>query len=183
MQNYAGGAAIINYRALRGCMLVDLACREYIDGGFFFVGATFTPSIPSSIRRSEINWNQVAPQQLLGLGQCAIYSLARRLVELAPSRDSRMSFSSDDGATAVEVAFENGAFNLGGQCPQPRPQRQIPGSFPGRLSRGYGDVPASATLARFTHLFAPLLCSDLAKRPVPNCLPLSRWELERAGAN
>ena len=92
--------------------------------------------------------------------------LARRLVELAPPGLTRVFFS-DDGATAVEVALKM-AFQYWRQRPQPRPEKTQFLS----LQRAYhgdtlGDVSVG-DLARFHHLFAPLLFPTL-RAPSPYC--------------
>src|SRR5439155_17089997 len=86
-------------------------------------------------------------------------------------------FYSDDGATAVEVALKM-AFQYWRQCPQPRHNRT---RFLA-LQRAYhgdtlGDVSVG-DLARFHHLFAPLLFPAV-RAPSPYCYrcPLG---LERA---
>jgi adenosylmethionine-8-amino-7-oxononanoate aminotransferase len=92
--------------------------------------------------------------------------LARRLVELAPPGLTHV-FYSDDGATAVEVALKM-AFQYWRQCPQPQPQKTqflaLQGAYHGDT---LGDVSVG-DLARFHHLFAPLLFSTI-RAPNPYC--------------
>src|SRR5439155_25902230 len=65
-------------------------------------------------------------------------------------------FFSDDGATAVEVALKM-AFQYWRQCPRPQPQKT---KFLALHSAYHGDTLGDVSigdLARFHHLFAPLL--------------------------
>jgi adenosylmethionine-8-amino-7-oxononanoate aminotransferase len=154
MQQYAAEQPLIIASA-QGCMLVDIDGNEYIDGVSSMwcnVHGHRVASIDAALREQL---DAVAHSTLLGMANVPSIRLARRLVELAPPGLTRV-FYSDDGATAVEVALKM-AFQYWRQCPQPRPEKT---RFLA-LERAYhgdtlGDVSVG-DLARFHHLFAPLL--------------------------
>jgi adenosylmethionine-8-amino-7-oxononanoate aminotransferase len=150
----------------RGCFLIDLDGREYLDGVSSLwcnVHGHRVPAIDAAVREQL---EQVAHSTLLGLANVPSVRLARKLVELAPPGLSRVFFS-DDGATAVEVALKM-AFQYWRQCPDPRPQKQrflaLRGAYHGDT---LGDVSVG-DLARFHELFAPLLFPTL-RAPNPYC--------------
>jgi adenosylmethionine-8-amino-7-oxononanoate aminotransferase len=92
---------------------------------------------------------------------------------LAPPGLTRVFFS-DDGATAVEVALKM-AFQFWRQCPCPQPQKT---KFLSLQAAYHGDTLGDVSvgdLARFHHLFAPLLFPTL-RAPSPYCYrcPLGR---------
>src|SRR6266852_908912 len=175
MQAYAAEPPLIIERA-EGCFLIDLDGRKYLDGVSSMwcnVHGHRVPELDSGLRGQR---DRVAHTTLLGLANVPSIQLARRLVELAPSGLTRV-FYSDDGATAVEVALKM-AFQYWRQCPRPRPEK----SRFLALNRAYhgdtlGDVSVG-DLARFHHLFAPLLFPTV-RAPSPYCYrcPLG---LERA---
>jgi adenosylmethionine-8-amino-7-oxononanoate aminotransferase len=154
MQEYAQQQPPIIVGA-RGCFLIDLDGREYLDGVSSLwcnVHGHRVPELDDAIRRQL---DAVAHTTLLGLSNVPAIVLARRLVEAAPPGLTRV-FYSDDGATAVEVALKM-AFQYWRQCSQPRPEKTLYLA----LQRAYhgdtlGDVSVG-DLARFHHLFAPLL--------------------------
>lgn len=154
MQEYARQEPTIIAGA-RGCFLIDLDGREYLDGVSSLwcnVHGHRVPELDDALRRQL---ESVAHSTLLGLSNIPAILLARRLVEVAPPGLTRV-FYSDDGATAVEVALKM-AFQFWRQCPTPRPEKTRYLA----LSRAYhgdtlGDVSVG-DLARFHHLFAPLL--------------------------
>ncbi len=154
MQEYAAGQPTIIAGA-RDCFLIDLDGREYLDGVSSLwcnVHGHRVPELDDALRRQL---DAVAHSTLLGLSNVPAILLARRLVEVAPPGMTRV-FYSDDGATAVEVALKM-AFQYWRQCPRPRPAKSRYLS----LNRSYhgdtlGDVSVG-DLARFHHLFAPLL--------------------------
>src|SRR5262245_2520272 len=150
----------------RGCFLVDLDGREYIDGVSSLwcnVHGHRVPALDQAIREQL---ERVAHTTLLGLASEPSIVLARRLVELAPPGLMRV-FYSDDGATAVEVALKM-AFQFWRQCPTPRPDKtrylSLTSAYHGDT---LGDV-AVGDLGRFHHLFAPLLFPTL-RAPAPYC--------------
>jgi adenosylmethionine-8-amino-7-oxononanoate aminotransferase len=138
-----------------GSYLTDIDGNEYIDGVSSMwcnVHGHRVPAIDAALREQL---DKIAHSTLLGAANVPSIQLARRLVELAPAGLTRV-FYSDDGATAVEVALKM-AFQYWRQCPRPRPEKTKFLS----LNRAYhgdtlGDV-SIGDLARFHHLFAPLL--------------------------
>ncbi len=165
MQAYAGETPLIIARA-HGCFLVDLDGREYLDGVSSLwcnVHGHRVPEIDAAVREQL---DAVAHSTLLGLSNVPAIRLARRLVELAPPGLNHV-FYSDDGATAVEVALKM-AFQYWRQRPDPRPGKTkylaLQGAYHGDT---LGDVSVG-DLARFHHLFAPLLFPTL-RAPNPYC--------------
>ncbi|HXG11614.1 MAG TPA: adenosylmethionine--8-amino-7-oxononanoate transaminase [Gemmataceae bacterium] len=154
MQDYIQERPLIIERG-HGCFLVDLDGREYIDGVSSLwcnVHGHRVPELDEAIREQL---DRIAHSTLLGLANVPAIRLARRLVELAPPGLTRVFFS-DDGATAVEVALKM-AFQYWRQCSQPQPRKTrflaLQGAYHGDT---LGDVSVG-DLARFHHLFAPLL--------------------------
>ncbi len=161
MQAYAAEAPLIIARA-HGCFLVDLDGREYLDGVSSLwcnVHGHRVPEIDAAVREQL---DAVAHSTLLGISNVPAIRLARRLVELAPPGLNHV-FYSDDGATAVEVALKM-AFQFWRQRPDPRPGKTkylaLQGAYHGDT---LGDVSVG-DLARFHHLFAPLLFPTLRRR-------------------
>jgi adenosylmethionine-8-amino-7-oxononanoate aminotransferase len=154
MKQYAQEKPLIIARA-HGCFLEDLDGNEYLDGVSSMwcnVHGHRVPELDDAIRAQL---DAVAHSTLLGSANVPSIRLARRLVELAPPGLTRV-FYSDDGATAVEIALKM-AFQYWRQCPEPRPQKTrflaLNGAYHGDT---LGDVSVG-DLARFHHLFAPLL--------------------------
>jgi adenosylmethionine-8-amino-7-oxononanoate aminotransferase len=165
MQAYAAERPLLIDRA-EGCFLIDLDGRRYLDGVSSLwcnVHGHRVPEIDAAVRAQL---DAVAHSTLLGASNVPAVRLARRLVELAPPGLTRVFFS-DDGATAVEVALKM-AFQYWRQCPQPRPQKTrylaLGGAYHGDT---LGDVSVG-DLARFHHLFAPLLFPTV-RAPSPHC--------------
>jgi adenosylmethionine---8-amino-7-oxononanoate aminotransferase len=175
MQPYSAEKPLIIARG-HGCFLVDLDGREYIDGVSSLwcnVHGHCVPEIDAAVREQL---DAVAHSTLLGISNVPAIRLARRLVEVAPPGLNHV-FYSDDGATAVEVALKM-AFQYWRQTPDPKPRKTkylaLQGAYHGDT---LGDVSVG-DLARFHHLFAPLLFPIL-RAPNPYCYrcPLG---LERA---
>jgi adenosylmethionine-8-amino-7-oxononanoate aminotransferase len=165
MQTYAAEQPPIIAEA-RGCFLIDLDGREYLDGVSSLwcnVHGHRVPQLDEALRRQL---DAVAHSTLLGISNVPAIRLARRLVELAPPGLYHV-FYSDDGATAVEVALKM-AFQYWRQCPNPRPEKTrylaLHGAYHGDT---LGDVSVG-DLARFHHLFSPLLFPTL-RAPAPYC--------------
>src|ERR671925_581275 len=175
MQSYAGERPIIIQRGY-GCMLVDLDGKEYIDGVSSLWCNVHGHRVPELDEAVRAQLDRVAHTTLLGLANVPSILLARRLVELAPAGLTRVFFS-DDGATAVEVSLKM-AFQYWRERPDPRPAKTkflaLHGAYHGDT---LGDVSVG-DLARFHHLFAPLLFPTV-RAPSPYCYrcPLG---LERA---
>jgi adenosylmethionine-8-amino-7-oxononanoate aminotransferase len=165
MQAYAAEKPLIIAEA-RGCFLIDLDGREYLDGVSSLwcnVHGHRVPELDDALRRQL---DAVAHSTLLGISNVPAIRLARRLVELAPPGLNHVFFS-DDGATAVEVALKM-AFQYWRQCSTPRPEKTrflaLQGAYHGDT---LGDVSVG-DLARFHHLFAPLLFPTV-RAPGPYC--------------
>lgn len=165
MQAYMAEPPLIIERA-HGCRLVDLDGREYIDGTSSLwcnVHGHAVPELDDAVREQLA---RVAHSTLLGQANVPSIRLARRLVEVAPPGLTRV-FYSDDGATAVEVALKM-AFQYWRQCETPRPAKTkylaLHAAYHGDT---LGDV-AVGDLARFHHLFAPLLF-PVVRAHSPNC--------------
>jgi adenosylmethionine-8-amino-7-oxononanoate aminotransferase len=175
MLRYAAEPPLIIERA-DGCFLYDLDGHAYLDGVSSLwcnVHGHRVPQLDEAIRHQL---DQVAHSTLLGISNVPAIRLARRLAEIAPRGLTRVFFS-DDGATAVEVALKM-AFQYWRQCPDPRPGKT---KFLALHSAYHGDTLGDVSvgdLARFHHLFAPLLF-ETVRAPSPHCYrcPLG---LERA---
>src|SRR3954453_21369103 len=165
MQAYLEEPPLIVSEA-RGCLLIDVDGREYVDGVSSLwcnVHGHRVPQIDQAVREQL---DRVAPSTLLGLASVPSIQLAKRLVDLAPPGLSRVFFS-DDGATAVEVALKM-AFQFWRQADPSRPQKT---RFLSLTAAYHGDTLGDVSvgdLARFHHLFAPLLFPTL-RAPSPYC--------------
>ncbi len=139
----------------QGCRLFDIDGREYIDA----VSSLWCnlhghrhPAIDAAVR-SQLD--RIAHTTSLGASNSTTTTLARRLVELAPTGLNHVFFS-DDGATAVEVALKL-AFQYWRQRPDPRPGKTA------YLALGdayHGDTLGGVSVGgveRFQAMFAPLL--------------------------
>lgn len=165
MQEYAADPPPIIV-AGRGCMLIDIDGREYIDGTSSLwcnVHGHRVPELDAALREQL---DQIAHSTLLGLANVPSIRLAKKLVELAPPGLKRVFFS-DDGATAVEVALKM-AFQYWRQCPVPRPGKTkflaLQGAYHGDT---LGDVSVG-DIGRFHNLFGPLLFPTI-RAPNPHC--------------
>lgn len=154
MQAYAQERPLIIAEA-RGCTLIDLDGNEYLDGTSSLwcnVHGHRVQELDSALREQM---DRVAHTTLLGQANVPSILLARRLIEVAPSGLTRV-FYSDDGATAVEVALKM-AFQYWRQCPTPRPTKTRYLSLKAAYHGDTLGAVAVGDLARFHHLFAPLL--------------------------
>jgi adenosylmethionine-8-amino-7-oxononanoate aminotransferase len=165
MQLYVSEPPLI-IREGRDCFLIDLDGREYLDGVSSLwcnVHGHRVPELDQAIREQL---DRIAHSTLLGLANEPSIVLARRLVERAPQGLTRV-FYSDNGATAVEVALKL-AFQFWRQTEPARPNKT---KFLGLTAAYHGDTLGDVSvgdLARFHHLFAPLLFPTL-RAPAPYC--------------
>ena len=155
----------------RGCTLVDVAGREYLDGVSSLwcnVHGHRHPQLDAAIREQL---EQVAHVTLLGMAHPTTVKLARRLVEIAPEGLNHVFFS-DDGATAVEVALKM-AFQY---CQQrtthhaPLTTRAAKTKYLAFENAYHGDTLGSVSVggvARFHEMFRPLLF-DVIRLPAPD---------------
>lgn len=165
IETYASENPLIIAQA-RGCFLIDLDGREYLDGVSSLwcnVHGHRVPQLDTALREQL---DAVAHSTLLGISNVPAIQLARRLVELAPPGLNHV-FYSDDGATAVEVALKM-AFQYWRQCSRPQPEKtqylSLQGAYHGDT---LGDV-SIGDIERFHGLFTPLLFPTV-RAPSPYC--------------
>lgn len=161
MQEYA---PLIIERA-RGCTLIDIHGREYLDGVSSLwcnVHGHAHPALDAALRRQL---EDVAHVTLLGMSSRVTVELAARLVEVAPAGLGHVFFSSD-GASAVEAALKM-AFQYWRQTSPARPEKT---KFLAFDEAYHGDTLGSVSVGgvdRFHELFRPLLF-DVIRAPVPD---------------
>src|SRR5262245_61514342 len=159
----------------RGCTLIDIGGREYLDGVSSLwcnIHGHRHPTLDAAIRRQL---DDVAHVTLLGMAHPTTVKLARRLVEIAPPGLSHVFFS-DDGATAVEVALKM-AFQYWRQRDGEAKQREGEARAEPRRTKYlawsnayHGDTLGSVSVggvARFHEMFRPLLF-DVIRLPAPD---------------
>jgi len=166
-------------QSARGCSLVDVNGREYIDGVSSLwcnVHGHRHPKLDSAIREQL---NQVAHVTLLGMAHPTTVKLARRLVKIAPDGLDHVFFS-DSGAAAVEVALKM-AFQYWQQVTHHSPLTthhsptrsvsEVPRTKYLAFDNAYhGDTLGSVSVggvARFHEMFRPLLF-DVVRLPAPD---------------
>jgi adenosylmethionine-8-amino-7-oxononanoate aminotransferase len=152
-------------QSARGCTLVDVDGREYLDGVSSLwcnIHGHRHPKLDAAIRQQL---DEVAHVTLLGMAHPTTVKLARKLVEISPAGLDR-AFFSDDGATAVEVALKM-AFQYWRQCREPQPRKTKYLAFDNAY---HGDTLGSVSVggvARFHEMFRPLLF-DVVRLPTPD---------------
>jgi adenosylmethionine-8-amino-7-oxononanoate aminotransferase len=171
----------------RGCMLIDIAGREYLDGVSSLwcnIHGHRHPKIDAAIRQQL---DEVAHVTLLGMAHPTTIQLARRLTEIAPAGLNHVFFS-DDGATAVEVALKmafqywqqrkvDSASGVGG-CVSRSVTQSVDDQNRALQRTKYlawdnayhGDTLGSVSVggvARFHEMFRPLLF-DVVRLPAPD---------------
>lgn len=148
----------------RGCTLVDMNGREYLDGVSSLwcnIHGHRHPRLDAAIRKQL---EEVAHVTLLGMAHPTTVKLARKLAQLAPELPH--VFFSDSGASAVEVALKM-AFQYWQQCQHPQPQKT---KFLAFENAYHGDTLGSVSVggvARFHAMFRPLLF-DVIRLPSPD---------------
>jgi adenosylmethionine-8-amino-7-oxononanoate aminotransferase len=153
----------------RGCTLIDLDGREYLDGVSSLwcnVHGHRHPRLDEALRRQL---EQVAHVTSLGMSHPTTVRLAQRLVELAPAGLGHVFFSSD-GSSAVEVALKM-AFQYWRQRSDPRPEKT---TYVALDQAYHGDTLGSVSVGgvpRFHEMFRPLLF-DVLRLPAPGCFRL-----------
>jgi adenosylmethionine-8-amino-7-oxononanoate aminotransferase len=149
----------------RGCRVMDIDGREYIDGVASLwcnIHGHRHPRLDAALREQL---DRVAHVTNLGSSNPTTIRLAKRLVDLAPPGLEHVFFS-DDGATAVEVALKM-AFQYWRQRPDPRPEKTC------YLALGdayHGDTLGAVSVGgveRFHAMFDPLLFECL-RVPAPD---------------
>lgn len=154
----------------RGCTLVDIDGREYLDG----VSSLWCnlhghrhPRLDAALRGQL---DRIAHTTLLGTVCPTTVELAKRLVEIAPAGLEHVFFS-DNGATAVEIALKM-AFQYWRQRAEPRPNKR---TFIALGEAYHGDTLGSVSVggvARFHAMFEPLLF-DVLRLPAPDTYRLT----------
>ncbi|MFN0016917.1 MAG: adenosylmethionine--8-amino-7-oxononanoate transaminase [Pirellulaceae bacterium] len=151
-------------REARGCTLVDVQGREYLDGVSSLwcnIHGHRHPRLDAAIKAQL---EEVAHVTLLGMAHPTTVKLARRLAELVPELPH--VFFSDSGASAVEVALKM-AFQYWQQCERPQPRKT---KFLALENAYHGDTLGSVSVggvARFHEMFRPLLF-DVIRLPAPD---------------
>ncbi|NLE39571.1 MAG: adenosylmethionine--8-amino-7-oxononanoate transaminase [Pirellulaceae bacterium] len=149
----------------RGCTLVDIDGREYLDGVSSLwcnVHGHRHPRLDAALREQL---DKVAHVTSLGQSNPTTIELAKRLVEIAPEGLGHVFFS-DDGATAVEVALKM-AFQYWRQRAEPRLDKT---TYVALGDAYHGDTIGSVSVGgveRFHSMFHPLLF-DVLRLPAPN---------------
>ena len=166
MREWSGQRPVIIDRA-RGCTLIDVDGREYLDGVSSLwcnVHGHNHPQINAAIRAQL---EKVAHSTLLGLGSAPAAAFAQELIDVAPADLTRV-FYSDSGSTAVEVALKM-AYQYWRQ--------EASGSHRGRrrfvcLTNAYhGDTVGAVSVGGielFHKIFSPLLF-EAYHAPSPFC--------------
>jgi adenosylmethionine-8-amino-7-oxononanoate aminotransferase len=150
-----------------GCTLYDVEGRAYLDGTSSLwcnVHGHCHPKIDAALRDQL---DRVAHTTSLGAGNPTTASLARRLVELAPSGLNHVFFSSD-GASSVEVALKM-AFQYWRQRSDPQPAKTC---YVALGDAYHGDTLGAVSVGgveRFHAMFAPLLFETL-RLPSPGAI-------------
>jgi adenosylmethionine-8-amino-7-oxononanoate aminotransferase len=151
-------------QSARGCTLVDLDGREYLDGVSSLwcnIHGHRHPRIDAAI---ESQLRRVAHTTALGASNPTTIQLAHRLVELAPPGLEHVYFS-DSGSEAVEVALKM-AFQYWRQAASPRPEKT---RYVALGDAYHGDTLGSVSVGgveRFHALFRPLLF-EVFRLPAP----------------
>lgn len=150
-----------------GCWLVDTDGNRYLDGVSSLWVNLHGHRRPELDQAVAEQLGRVAHTTLLGLGSVPSIELARRLVDLAPGRLSRV-FYSDSGSTAVEVALKI-AFQFFRQRGGPGDGART--RFVAFSNAYHGDTVGSVSLGGidlFHGLYRPLLF-DALRAPYPYC--------------
>jgi adenosylmethionine-8-amino-7-oxononanoate aminotransferase len=171
----------------RGCTLVDVEGREYLDGVSSLwcnVHGHRHPKLDAAIRAQL---DEVAHVTLLGMAHPTTVKLARKLVEIAPrsflspggrgaggerAHNLNHVFFSDSGATAVEVALKM-SFQYWRQI-APADDRRT--KYLAWDNAYHGDTLGSVSVggvARFHEMFRPLLF-DVVRLPTPDTYRLPK---------
>ncbi|MFN6162316.1 MAG: adenosylmethionine--8-amino-7-oxononanoate transaminase [Planctomycetota bacterium] len=148
-----------------GCTLKDIFGKTYLDGASSLWCNLFGHRVPEIDQAIQDQLRNVAHVTNLGMSHPATITLAKRLIDLAPS-NLRHVFFAGDGASAVEVAMKL-AFQYWRQCEHPDPRRT---KFLALGDAYHGDTIGTVSISgvsRFQSLFSPLLC-DVIRGPCPD---------------
>jgi adenosylmethionine-8-amino-7-oxononanoate aminotransferase len=158
------------FQCARGCTLVDIDGRNYLDGVSSLwcnIHGHRHPKLDAAIRAQL---DQVAHVTSLGASHPTTIRLAKRLVDVTPEGLNHVFFSSD-GSSAVEVALKISFQYWQQRRVAPRPSKTKYIAFEDAY---HGDTLGSVSVggvARFHELFRPLLF-DVVRLPAPNCYRL-----------
>jgi adenosylmethionine---8-amino-7-oxononanoate aminotransferase len=153
----------------RGCWLVDVDGREYLDGVSSLWCNVHGHAHPRLNRAIADQLEQVAHVTSLGMGNVPATELAWRLTQLVPAGLNHVFFSSD-GSSAVEVGLKM-AFQYWQQTQPARPRKT---RFVALHEAYHGDTLGSVSVGgvdRFHSLFRPLLF-DAIRAPLPDAYRL-----------
>lgn len=152
-------------REARGCTLVDVDGREFLDGVSSMWCNVHGHGHPTINRAIREQLDQVAHVTLLGASHPTTVRLARRLAQIAPGDLPHVFFSSD-GSSAIEVALKL-AFQYWQQRPDPRPDKT---QYLALGQAYHGDTLGSVSVGgvdRFHAMFGPLLF-PVVRGPCPD---------------
>lgn len=147
------------------CTLTDIFGNRYLDGASSLWCNLFGHRVPEIDQAIETQLRQVAHVTNLGMSHPVTITLAKRLIDIAPSNLAHVFFAGD-GASAVEVAMKL-AFQYWRQCEHPEPERT---KFLALGEAYHGDTIGTVSVSgvsRFQSLFAPLLF-DVLRGPCPD---------------
>jgi adenosylmethionine-8-amino-7-oxononanoate aminotransferase len=148
-----------------GCTLTDVWGKEYLDGASSLWCNLFGHRVPEIDEAILEQLRSVAHVTNLGMSHPVTITLAKRLIDLAPSNLQHVFFAGD-GASAVEVAMKL-AFQYWRQCDHPEPRRT---KFLALGDAYHGDTIGTVSISgvsRFQSLFSPLLF-EVIRGPCPD---------------
>lgn len=152
-------------QSANGCLLTDVFGKTYLDGASSLWCNLFGHRVPEIDEAIQMQLREVAHVTNLGMSHPATITLAKRLIDLAPSNLKHVFFAGD-GASAVEVAMKL-AFQYWRQCERPEPQRT---KFLALGQAYHGDTLGTVSISGVSHFqshFAPLLF-DVIRGPCPD---------------
>jgi adenosylmethionine-8-amino-7-oxononanoate aminotransferase len=147
-----------------GTDLIDTEGRRYIDGVSSLWCNVHGHSHPKIDAAVADQLGRIAHSTMLGLSHPGAIELARRLVDLAPARLTRV-FYSDSGSTATEIALKM-AFQYWRQQPGPDAARRT--RFISLRDAYHGDTIGSVSVGGidlFHSTYRPLLFDTLSAQP------------------
>ncbi len=147
-----------------GTDLIDTEGRRYIDGVSSLWCTVHGHAHPQIDAAVADQLGRIAHSTMLGLSHPGAIELARRLVDLAPARLTRV-FYSDSGSTATEIALKM-AFQYWRQQPGPEAARRT--RFVSLRDAYHGDTIGSVSaggIDLFQSTYRPLLFETLSAEP------------------
>jgi adenosylmethionine-8-amino-7-oxononanoate aminotransferase len=119
-QDWEAEPQLIIERA-EGNYVIDSEGKRYLDGISSLWVNVHGHNRPEINHAIIAQLERVAHTTMLGLTHPSAIKLAKRLIEIAPGKLSRV-FYSDTGAAAMEIALKI-AFQYWQQCPSPKPNK------------------------------------------------------------